>query len=45
MEHGRKYLAETDQIVALTTLVHGMQGTLNINTIALATNAEEKATA
>ena len=36
----KKYLEETDQIVALTTLVHEMQGTLKSNTIALVTKAE-----
>ena len=41
----KKYLAETDQIVALTTLVHKIQGTLKSNTIALSTKAEEQTTA
>ena len=41
----KKDLAETDQIVALTTLVHEMQGTLKSNAISLATKAEEQATA
>ena len=36
----KKYLAETDQIVALTTLVHEMQVTLKSNNIDLATKAE-----
>ena len=42
IEYGKQkeYLAETDQIVALTTLVHEMKGTLKSNTIALATKAE-----
>ena len=41
----KKYFEETDQIVALTTLVHEMQGTLKSNTISLVTKAEEQATA
>ena len=41
----KKCFEETDQIVALTTLVHEMQCTLKINTIAFATKAEEQATA
>ena len=41
----KKYLEETDQIVALTTLVHEMQGTLKSNNVALVTKAEEQATA
>ena len=36
----KKYLAETDQIVSLTTLVHEIQGTLKSNIIALATKSE-----
>ena len=46
IEYGtqKKYLIETDQIMALTTLMHEMQGTIKINNIALATNAKEQAT-
>ena len=36
----KKYLAETDQIVSLTTLVHEIQGTLKSNIIALAKKFE-----
>ena len=44
IEYGtrKKYLAETDHIVALTTLVHEIQGTIKSNTIALTTKAEEQ---
>ena len=45
MEHGKKYLVETDQIVALTTLVHEIKGTLKSNTISLATKAKGQDTA
>ena len=41
----KKYFSETYQIVALTTLVHEMQGTLKSNTISLTTKDEEQATA
>ena len=37
----KKYLAETDQVVALTTLVHEMQGTIKSNTTAFTTKAGE----
>ena len=40
----KKYLAETDEIVELTTLVHEMQCMLKSNTIALVTKAEEQDT-
>ena len=40
----KKDLTETDHIVALTKLVHEMQGTIRSNTIALTTKAEEQAT-
>ena len=47
IEYGtwKKYLSETDQVVALTTLVHEMQGTLKRNNISLATKAKKQATA
>ena len=47
IEYGprNKYLAGMDQIVALTTLVHEVQGTIESNTISLATKTEEQATA
>ena len=38
-------MAETDQIVALATLVHKMQRTIKRNNIALTTKSEEQATA
>ena len=41
----KKDFSETYQIVALTTLVHEMQGTLKSNTISLTTKDEEQATA
>ena len=45
IEYGtwKKDLSETDYIVVLTILVHEIQGTIKINTIDLATKAEEQA--
>ena len=41
----KRDFSETDQIVALTKLVHEMQGTLKSDTIALTTKPKEQATA